>query len=525
MTVRATEYTVGPNGPDAMPAPMPNNTGYTYAVELSVDEALAMGATSVQFSGPVPLYLENFLDFPVGHDIPTGFYDPRDAQWHPEDNGRIIEIVAINGGAAEVDLSGDGIADEPLALGITQEERVRLANLYTVGQTLWRMPLAHFSTCDGNFPFSPPDPFDPPPDPLDDPETDETEPDEEPSPDEPVEDPCKEDGSIIHPENGELLERIPLAGTPFNLVYTSSRADNGQAPHEFTLRVRNGAFTAPPIATTAAMIIRGRRIEAEVSAADESVTINWDGIDARGRAVRGRVIGEAEVCYVYPTVFYPTNEERGQAFGQYRGKRNITSPTPIALDFSTRRRVSLCRSNRVSLEVWHKAAPGASAVPAASFGEHAWTLDVHHAYDPNGQILYLGDGTSRRAEGRGLKAQLADVYGGPGRPRLDSGSERFVWIADGSIMYMAYGSGGVAGVANVHPRRILSDGTTVSADPSTYWSSVGGNWAAIPRLIGSLRDEVYVFEGRYTSLNPNQYQDRITAFKVGTDGNLVQPAD
>jgi hypothetical protein len=43
MRVRATEYTVGALGPAAMPAPLPPASGYTYAVEFSVDEALAAG--------------------------------------------------------------------------------------------------------------------------------------------------------------------------------------------------------------------------------------------------------------------------------------------------------------------------------------------------------------------------------------------------------------------------------------------------------------------------------------------------
>ena len=38
LSVRATEYTVGPNGPKAMPASLPPTSGYTYAVELSADE-------------------------------------------------------------------------------------------------------------------------------------------------------------------------------------------------------------------------------------------------------------------------------------------------------------------------------------------------------------------------------------------------------------------------------------------------------------------------------------------------------
>lgn len=41
--VRATEYTVGANGLNTMPGALPPNSGYTYAVELSVDEAIAAG--------------------------------------------------------------------------------------------------------------------------------------------------------------------------------------------------------------------------------------------------------------------------------------------------------------------------------------------------------------------------------------------------------------------------------------------------------------------------------------------------
>ncbi len=56
--VRATEYTVGPNGPKAMPATLPATTAYTYAVELSVDEVVAAGATSMDFNQPVVNYLD-----------------------------------------------------------------------------------------------------------------------------------------------------------------------------------------------------------------------------------------------------------------------------------------------------------------------------------------------------------------------------------------------------------------------------------------------------------------------------------
>jgi hypothetical protein len=41
-------------------------SGYTYAVELSADEAFQAGATKVTFDKPLAFYVENFLDFPVG---------------------------------------------------------------------------------------------------------------------------------------------------------------------------------------------------------------------------------------------------------------------------------------------------------------------------------------------------------------------------------------------------------------------------------------------------------------------------
>jgi hypothetical protein len=70
LTFRATEYTVGDNGPRAMPAALPPSSHYTYAVELSADEALAAGAQSVQFEKPVWFYLENFLGFRLAPAFP-----------------------------------------------------------------------------------------------------------------------------------------------------------------------------------------------------------------------------------------------------------------------------------------------------------------------------------------------------------------------------------------------------------------------------------------------------------------------
>ncbi|MGG7383124.1 hypothetical protein ACQ7B2_31805, partial [Escherichia coli] len=51
--VRATEYTVGGRGPEAMPGDLPPTSAYTYAVDYTVDEAEEAGAKSVEFDKPV----------------------------------------------------------------------------------------------------------------------------------------------------------------------------------------------------------------------------------------------------------------------------------------------------------------------------------------------------------------------------------------------------------------------------------------------------------------------------------------
>ncbi len=58
-----------------MPGSLPANSGYTYAAEFSVDEALKAGATQVNFDKPLINYTENFIGAPVGSAVPTGYYD------------------------------------------------------------------------------------------------------------------------------------------------------------------------------------------------------------------------------------------------------------------------------------------------------------------------------------------------------------------------------------------------------------------------------------------------------------------
>ena len=141
--------------PSAMPGELPPTSAYTYAAELGVDEAVAkVNGRDVVFNQPVLLYVENFLNIPVGEVVPVGYYDPARSAWVGSPNGRVIKVLGNTAGLADLDVDGDGAGRRRralAALGITDAERQQLAGLYAAGTSLWRTPLDHFSTFDCNW--------------------------------------------------------------------------------------------------------------------------------------------------------------------------------------------------------------------------------------------------------------------------------------------------------------------------------------------------------------------------------------
>ena len=152
--VRATEYTVGPNGPSAMPATLPANSFYTYCVALTVDEAIAAQARTVRFNQPVVKYVDNFLGLAIGTTVPEGYYDRQKGQWVASDSGRVVQVFSVVDSQAILDVDGSGTAATPealAALGITGTERLKLAELFAPGQSFWRVPIDHFTDWDSNW--------------------------------------------------------------------------------------------------------------------------------------------------------------------------------------------------------------------------------------------------------------------------------------------------------------------------------------------------------------------------------------
>ena len=428
MNVRATEYTVGADGPRRMPGELPPTTAYTYAVELSVDEAIAANAKRVTFSQPVAFYVDNFIGFPVGVIVPAGFYDRERGAWVPSDNGRVIKITAINAGVATVDTVGtEGLP----AVAIPAAELQQLAALYPVGKELWRVPIPHFSAWDVNWGIFPPDdavsPNQPPP-----------------SIDELLDEMCEAEGSIIECQNQVLGQRVPVVGTPYTLNYRS--ANSGDRLAAYTARIPlTGSAGVPPSATAVRLTVNiaGRSIEQVFPPGPNvTATFTWDGLDAYGRKVQGRTPVSFDVGYEYEPLY-----QRTSRFGTIGNGALITGTT---------------RAGAPGL-VFHQVTQRTlGAFDARSLGLGGWTIDEHHVHDPDGNLLSRGDGSRVSGTTPAMGAVLRTIAGGsttfddgdggPARGAFVDGPERIALAADGAL-YIAQGG------ASNRVRRVAPDGT------------------------------------------------------------------
>lgn len=427
--VRITEYTVGDNGPKAMPAQLPPQSGYTYAVELSVDEATAAGATGVEFSKPVPYYVDNFLNFPVGEPVPAGYYDRAQGQWVPAPSGRVIAILDVQNGSAMLDVDGDGAADDQTrltALGITDEELATLGTSYAKGKSLWRVPVSHFSTWDFNWCFFG-RLFDalaslaPNHDALDD--------------------DCVASGSLIECQNQILGESLKLTGLPSSLNYRSDRVPGRREAYQLDVQLTGQA--APPEA---------KRVRFELEILGQHITYNtdaaanlayhyvWDGKDGYGRIWQGPAPIRYRVGYVYDG-WYGHTEVFGD-YGQLDTTRWTSAPdSGAAQGAGVTPEDDLPRHETTMWLSWQKATVGAFDSSQLGFG--GFTLSEHHTYDPESRTLYLGTGDRRHAGSNrdvvrpliGAVEGTGDESGDPRHTELD-GPHGLVVSPDGTI-YLA----------------------------------------------------------------------------------------
>ena len=479
LNVRATEYTVGTNGPSAMPGELPPSSGYTFAVELSVDEAMAAGATEVRFGSPVPFYLENFVGFPVGSLVPTGFYDRGQGLWVAADNGRVIKVVSISGGLADLDLDGNGVIDDAAALaalGVTDDERQRLASLYTPGQELWRVLIPHFSPWDYNWPYGPPPGSLPP--------GDSDKPKPGPKPGKPPKGgPEKDCGSIIGCESQTLGEVIKLTGSPLSLHYQSDRAPGRR---DTVIRLSGATLTPGLQRIHLEIAVAGRLFKQSFPPQANLVyTFTWDGKDAYGRPLQGRQPVNVRIGYEYIAQYYATP-------GNFAASFNRFGSPPIAIGAGgggggsavvfSRPPVRTTSPPIILWQDYSESRINGGTRDSLSLG--GWSLSVHHAYDVGGSTLYLGNGDRRSSEAAGV---VINTVAGNGNPAFagDGGPATQGQLKPQGIAVGVDGSLYVADFSNNRVRRVGPDGTITTVAGTGVGGFAGDGGPATQAQIGS----------------------------------------
>jgi RHS repeat-associated protein len=534
--IRSTEYTVGDTGPDAMPGELPATSAYTYATELSADEAVQAGAEHVTFNQPVLVYTENFLGFPVGLDVPTGFYDRSRGLWTAGSSGRVLKILSITNGMVDLDVTGSGTPSSAAtlaSLSITDDERVQLAGLYSSGQSLWRVPTDHFSSADFNWGKAPP--------------RDAIWPDvRSPVADQPEErDVCTQSGSIIECQNQTLGENVDIAGTPFQLHYQSDRVPGRASGYTVDVEIVGDKLLPPSLQFIAVRaLVAGQFVAGGTfppSPPHTRIRLTWDGKDAHGQPTQGQQNAHVVLSYVYGMTYsQPTK------FGMSGGPGSQLSVGAGSVT------VSFFRAFDVPIGTFNATAEGLGG----------WTLNQHHYYDPLAQTTHHGDGKRQSAAAFG---QIVETVAGTGNglgPLGDGGPATSASIyqpqslalgPDGSFFIADYGRdlirrvapngiiSTVAGVPGSAGQCSYTDGAlatqvgisfptavAVAPDGTLYFAATAGCGntgyifrvtpnGIINRFVGSGGSSAYNGEG-LPALSVNL--GGVGALAVGPDGNL-----
>jgi len=413
VSIRATELSVGALGKSAQPAEPPTTSGYTYALELSLDEQAAAGAQALEFSQPITLLVENFLHFPTGRSVPVGAYDRSRASWNGELNGRVIQVLGAQSGLATLDLDGTGAPASQAqldALGITGEERLTIAQRYAAGTSLWRAALSRAAAFDLNEPVTVLR------------GTGGVDADV-PRNESPLDRAKLAPGSSVELDNQLLAEHLPLSGTELSLSYQSDRV-----PAAATQRSLDIPVTGPSVSSTLAgevveIQVAGQRHVFDFPAQpNQSLSFTWDGLDGEQRPVQGRQPVFVNVGRKFPAR-YTRPSTSARAFG--------LTGTSSATDLPARQpgQVTVFQSYQLQL----------GQNDQLDHGLGAWSLSVHHRYDPIGHILYRGDGSRRSA------SSIADTI------------ERFAGVPH-SAAASDLGDGGLAGNATLNDPRAIAVG-------------------------------------------------------------------
>ncbi len=319
--------------------------------------------------------------------------------------------------------------------------------LYSAGQSLWRVPMDHFSTYDCNYGTG-------------------TAPgakkSNEPAPtsDKKPDDPCKKPGSsIIECQSQVLGEEVAITGTALSLNYRSDRVPGRSASKTIQIPLSGATIPQGLKHIDLEIQIAGQTYKENFPASPEQAySFTWDGKDAYGRTLQGAQNASIRVGYVYDG-YYNLPPYLEKSFGLQSG---VTMPELIP----TRSDAILWQGSIIRIGTWDTRVQGLGG----------WSLSLHHMYDVGTRVLYMGDGSRRSATtinnvittiaGNGIYG-----YGGDGGPAKEASLSIPIGIAlapDGSLY--------IADTNNHRIRRVGPDGliTTITGNGIYGYGGDGG---------------------------------------------------
>jgi RHS repeat-associated protein len=454
LNIRITEFTVGADGPRKMPASLPGQSAYTYAVEISADEAVALNAKTIKFNKPVAYYVNNFLNLPVGVAVPLGSYDASAGVWKPELDGIVLKILGRNAGVAQVDLGKGRAATEAelSQMGFFEDELRNLASNYADGSSLWRIKIDHFTPYDLNYVTQAPDV-------KYDGDAENADPEKKIP-----ENRCR--GCIINVESKVLGEELDVPGTDLKLTYTTDRVPGRKVRSQVDITL-TGNNPPQELKRIDVKIDIAGKVTEQTYSRDANLKLNhqWDGTDAFGRFIPNGATAKVRIRYVmdekYQVGTYQPNTSTfgglvvGAVATEVPGRSEVNYDKEFAIPVTANQQFESSANGKVA---------------------SGWFVDKHHIFDPDRNAIFFGDGTNLFLASlpyvyKNLTAVGSAGFSGDGQlarfAKLNSPTGA-VEAADGSIY--------IADRGNNRIRKIGVDGVinTVAGDGNRGYNGDGG---------------------------------------------------
>ena len=337
-------------GNDALPAPLPRAWSGSSVVVLTEDNYEA----GLTFAENMPLYLPDAHQFPIGTSVPVGRYSQEKGRWLPAGTGRVLRLVGVENGMADLSLDAAGTpldAAQLAWLGINDRERIWLAQHHAVGAALVRVPLNGTGIWAAGLPVQ------------------SRAPEKHP--------PARKPHDLADAQ--PLVKQfLAIEGTPYQLHYSSERVPGYAAARTLVIPLTGEQTSAHLRRVELIVRIAGQMHRTAFPPEPElSYTFEWDGLDLYGRQINGLRTAQIEVNHYYDAGFQLPPEGDAVVFG------DALATPPQVTQVDTQVKVS---------RRWNKAL-GIYAPEYTALG--GWGLNVHHAWQLESGRLFLGAGDTR----------------------------------------------------------------------------------------------------------------------------------